>query len=215
VSQVNLLPPELRQRQQVRRLTSAIVVAGVIILALIGAFYFLQTQRLADVEDDIAAQEQTNAALQAQIAELQQFADLQAELATKQQLVQTLFLNEVSWSSVLLDISRVIPDASYLTNMTGQISATTGSGVAGAPTAPPTGDPESTLIGSMSFTGVAGETQTISTWLTRLEQVRGWVNPWVTSAQENAPFSRIYTFASGLDLSLAAATDRGQGGVQP
>lgn len=215
MSQVNLLPPELKQRQQVRRLTSVIVVAGVIVLALIGAFYFLQTQRLSEVEDDIAAQEQANAALQAQIAELSQFADLQAELAAKQQLVQALFLNEVSWSSVLLDISRVIPDASYLTSMTGQVSAPTGSPVAGAPVTPTPGTPETTLIGAMTFQGVAGETQTISAWLTRLEQVRGWVNPWVTSAQENAPFSRVYTFASGLDLSLEAATDRGQGGVQP
>lgn len=214
MSQVNLLPPELKQRQQVRRLTSAVVVAGVIVLALIGAFYFLQTQRLSEVEDDIATQDQANAALNAQIAELSQFADLQAELAAKQQLVQTLFMNEVSWSSVLLDISRVIPDASYLTNMTGQVSAATGTAVA-APTVPATGDPETTLIGTMGFTGVAAETQTISTWLTRLEEVRGWVNPWVTSASENQPFSRIYTFASGLDLSLEAATDRGQGGVQP
>jgi len=209
VSQVNLLPPEIRQRQAVRRKTSLAVAAGLGVLALVGAFYFLQTQRLAAAEDDLAQQEDVNAQLQTQIAELQPFADLQAELAAKEELVAVLFLNEVSWSSALLDISRVIPDAEYLTNLSGQLSVTTGGVTA------PVVDADTTLIGSMSFAGVAKESGTIANWLTRLEQVQGWVNAWVASAQEDAPFSAIYTFTSGLDLSASAATDRGQGGVQP
>lgn len=205
MSQVNLLPPELRQRQKVRRLTSVIVAAGLGVLALIGGFYFMQTQSLADVQDDLAVQGTRNAELQTQIDELRPFADLQAELAAKEQLVATLFLNEVAWSSALLDVSRVIPDLSYLVNMTGTIAP---GGVSG-------GTPDTTLIGSMVFQGFALQTETIATWLTRLEQVEGWVNPWVTSAQENAPLSQIYNFSSGLDLTVEAATDRGRGGVLP
>ncbi len=209
MNQVNLLPPELRQRQAVRRTTSFVVAGGLVVIALVGVFFFLQSQRLADVQDELAAQEARNSDLQARIVELQSFAALEAELDAKRQLVTTLFLNEVSWSSALLDVSRVIPDASYLLNMTGQVQ---GTGIAADPTAPPV---IGGLIGNMTFSGVAQETETIATWLVRLEQVEGWVNAWVTSAQENAPFSRIYTFASGLDLTLEAATDRGQGSVTP
>jgi len=209
VNQVNLLPPELRQRQAVRRTTSIVVAGGLGLIALVGGFFFLQSQRLADVQDELAAQEGRNAGLQARIVELQSFADLEAELDAKQRLVTTLFLNEVSWSSALLDVSRVIPDASYLLNMSGQVQ---GTGTAADPTAPPA---IGGLIGNMTFSGVAQETETIATWLVRLEQVDGWVNAWVSSAQESAPFSQIYTFASGLDLTLEAATDRGQGSVTP
>ncbi|HEX6331929.1 MAG TPA: PilN domain-containing protein [Actinomycetota bacterium] len=205
MSQVNLLPPELRERQRVRRTTSLVVLGGIVVIALVGVFYFLQTQRLSAVEGDLAAQEDRNAQLQAQIADLEQFADLQAQLAERQQLLATLFVNEVSWSAALLDISRVIPDSSYLTSLTGQITP---------PTLAAPGTTETTLIGNMSFQGVARETETISTWLTRLEQIQGWVNPWVSSAQEDAAFSRIYTFSSGLDLSVDAGTERGRG-VQP
>jgi hypothetical protein len=116
-------------------------------------------------------------------------------------------VNEVSWSGVLLDVSRLIPDASYLTNLSGQILA-----AAAAPGEAPT-TPETTLIGNMTFAGVAEETETIATWLTRLEQIQGWVNVWMTSAQENQPFSRIYTFSNGIDLTQEAATERGQGQV--
>jgi Tfp pilus assembly protein PilN len=209
VSQINLLPPELRQRQAIRRNTSFVIVVGLVALALIGLFYFFQVQRLSQTRSDLADQQDRNANLQDQIDALSQFADLQAELAAKEQLAATIFVNEVSWSSALLDVSRVIPDASYLTNLTGQITPT----VAGEVAAPTGGTPETTLIGNMSFAGVANQTETIATWITRLEEVQGWVNAWVNSAQENAPSSRIYTFSNGLDLTQEAATARGQGEV--
>lgn len=207
MSQVNLLPSELRARQAIRRTTSLVVAAGLAVLALIGIFYVFQVQRLSQVQSDLEAQQSQNAQLQAEIASLQEFADLQAELASKEALVGEIFVNEVSWSSALLDVSRVIPDASYLTNLTGQITPT----VVGEVATEPTGTPETTLIGNMTFAGVANQTDTIATWITRLEEVQGWVNAWVNSAQEDAPFSRIYTFSNGLDLTQEAATARGQG----
>lgn len=212
MSQVNLLPPELRERQAIRRTTSLVVAAGLAALALIGIFYFFQVQRLSQVQSDLEAQQSTNARLVSQIASLREFAALQAELAAKEALIDVIFVNEVSWSSALLDVSRVIPDASYLTNLTGQIVST----VAGEVVAEPTGGtPETTLVGNMTFAGVANQTETIATWITRLEEVQGWVNAWVNSAQEDAPGSRIYTFSNGLDLTQEAVTERGRGVVAP
>jgi Tfp pilus assembly protein PilN len=208
VSQVNLLPPELRERQAIRRTTSLVAAAGLAALALIGIFYFFQVQRLSETQSDLDAQQSRNAKLESQIASLQEFADLQAELASKEALLGEIFVNEVSWSSALLDVSRIIPDASYLTNLTGQITPTVVGEVATEPTG---GTPETLLIGNMTFAGVANQTETIATWITRLEEVQGWVNAWVNSAQEDAPFSRIYTFSNGLDLTQEAATARGQG----
>jgi len=212
VSQVNLLPPELRKRQAIRRTTSLVVAAGLAALALIGIFYFFQVQRLSQVQSDLEAQQSRNAQLESEIVSLQEFAALQAELASKEALVAQIFVNEVSWSSALLDVSRVIPDTSYLTNLTGQITATIAGEVVTEPTG---GTPETTLVGNMTFAGVANHTETIATWIARLEEVQGWVNAWVNSAQEDAPGSRIYTFSNGLDLTQEAVTERGQGVVAP
>jgi Tfp pilus assembly protein PilN len=215
VSQVNLLPPELRQRQAARRLTSTIIAVGLAVLAIIGVFYFMQTQRLSDAQSELEAQQERNAELSAEIESLSQFAALEGELAAKEALVASLYVNEVSWSSALLDVSRVIPDASYLTNLTGSITATGAATPGEEPATSTGGTPETTLIGNMTFSGVADETDTIASWLTRLEQVRGWVNAWVSSAQENEAFSRIYTFANGIDLTQEATTERGRGEVAP
>jgi len=212
VSQVNLLPPELREGQAIRRTTSLVVAVGLAALALIGIFYVFQVQRLSQVQSDLEAQESRNAQLETEIVSLQEYAALQAELASKEALVAQIFVNEVSWSSALLDVSRVIPDTSYLTNLTGQITATIAGEVVTEPTG---GTPETTLVGNMTFAGVANQTETIATWITRLEQVQGWVNAWVNSAQEDAPGSRIYTFSNGLDLTQEAVTERGQGVVAP
>jgi Tfp pilus assembly protein PilN len=202
MTQVNLLPPELRAREATRRLTSVAIVVGVVVLVLIGLFYFLQVMNLSRAEDDLASQEGVNAQLQAQVNDLQRFQELQSQLQAKQQLVSSVFVDEVSWSGVLVDISNMIPSDAYLTSLTGSVLA---------PTTPATGG--TALIGNMSFAGVVRETDPLASWLTKLEQVDGWVNAWMTSATENAPFSRIYTFNSGIDLTLDAATTRGRGGA--
>ena len=201
MTQVNLLPSELRAREARRRLTSVVVIVGVLVLGLVGLFYFFQVMNLSRARDDLAAQEGVNRQLQAQVNDLQRFQDLQNQLQAKQALVNSVFVGEVSWSNVLVDISRVIPSEAYLTNLTGSTTAETAT--------PTTGG--ATLIGNISFTGVVRETDPLATWLTRLEQVDGWENAWMTSATEQQPFSRVYTFNSGLDLSLDAATRRGRG----
>jgi len=201
MTQVNLLPPELRAREATRRLTSVVVIVGVIVLGLVGLFYFFQVMNLSRAQDDLAAQEGVNRQLQAQVNDLQRFQELQNQLEAKQELVNSVFVGEVSWSTVLVDISQVIPSEAYLTSLTGSTSpATAAPTTAGAP-----------LIGNIAFTGVVRETDPLASWLTRLEQVDGWVNAWMTSATEDSPFSRIYTFNSGIDLSLDAATMRGKG----
>ncbi|HEY2965820.1 MAG TPA: hypothetical protein VGJ99_06005 [Actinomycetota bacterium] len=87
MSQVNLLPPELRERQAISRTTSLVTAAGLAVLALIGIFYLFQVQRLSDVQSDLEAQRSRNGQLEKQISSMQEFADLQAELASKEALV--------------------------------------------------------------------------------------------------------------------------------
>jgi Tfp pilus assembly protein PilN len=201
VSQVNLLPPDILQRQERRRLAFIVAAGGGAVIVLILLFYLLQAGRLSSVNGDIAARNRSNAGIQTQIDQLKQFATLQTEAQQKQKLLGSAFANEASFSGLLQDVSRVIPSDAYLTSLSAQISA------------PATGSATTSttqFVGSMIAAGQAGSVQTLSSWLTRLESVRGWENPWVTSITQAPP---AYTFSSGVDLSKDVLTARGRKGA--
>jgi Tfp pilus assembly protein PilN len=204
VSQVNLLPPELRERQATRRTTSLAAVAGVAALALVVLFSFMKSAELSRKQDQLTAQQAVNARVQAQIGELQQYGQLRSELQAKQQLISQVYANEISWSGVLLDVSRVIPADAYLTSFSGQST----------PAVTDASGNSTGLVGTLTFSGSAEGADTLAAWLSRLEQVRGWVNPWMNSASESQSFSKIYQFSSGVDLSQDVLTKRGRG-AQP
>jgi Tfp pilus assembly protein PilN len=203
MSQVNLLPPEIRQRAQTRRVTAMVAGAGVVVLVLIVFFYFLQAGNLNRVNADIQTQNGINADIQGNIAKLQPFADLKTKAETQQKVLATVYSGEVSFSGVLMDLSRVIPSDEFLTNFSATLNAPSAAAPAG-------GTP---LIGQLTFAGTTKGTATLATWLTRLDSVRGWVNSWVQSFTEQGAATGVYTFSGGTDLSSDAMTQRGRKGA--
>ena len=203
MSQVNLLPPDILEAQRWRRLTGFVVAGGAVVLGLIFLFYLMQVGTLGGVRDDIEAQEATNAQLRQQIADLQRFEDLQVRAQAKQQLLASAFTGEASFSGLLMDMSRVIPSDAALNSLAVTVT-------------PPTADAEAEagatgFVGTITTAGSADSFDTLSTWLTRLEQVQGWVNPWMSSISREGDTGSIYTFASGVDLTADVLTERGRG----
>jgi Tfp pilus assembly protein PilN len=202
MSQVNLLPPEILAAQRQRRLAGVVVLAGIGVIGLILVFYFIQVSALSGVRSDIEAAEQNNAGLQRDIEELREFQALREQAQAKQALLNEVFANEISFSGLLMDLSRVIPSDAALTSL---------SATAAEPT--PTTGGTTLLLGRIDVAGLALDYDTIASWLMRLERVRGWVNPWVTSIAD--PETGPITYSSGVDLTEAALTQRGRlaGGV--
>jgi Tfp pilus assembly protein PilN len=207
VSQVNLLPPEIRVRQQLRRRTGLVVLAGVAVLGLVLFLFMLQSTKLATVEDQLAQQQSTNQQLQAQISDLQRFADLQSLLQQKQSMLGVVYGNEVQWSAILQDVARQIPDDSYLRSLQGQVGI--GTGATEAPVSVDTGEPTG-IIGSVSFEGQGYGVETVALWITRLEQVRGFVNAWVSTATKVSDIAGAFDFSSTIDLTDQVVTKRGK-----
>jgi Tfp pilus assembly protein PilN len=197
MSQVNLLPPDILAAQRQRRLAGVVALAGIGVIGLILVFYVLQLGKLSGIRSDIEQQQQSNRSLQSDIDALREFEELRARAQAKQELLSSVFANEISFSGLLMDVSRVIPSTAALTTMSA--SAQEPAPTAGGPTL---------LTGRIDITGLALDYDTIASWLTRLERVRGWVNPWVTSIAdlETGPI----TYSSGVDLTAAVVTRRGR-----
>ncbi|MGH2711818.1 MAG: PilN domain-containing protein [Actinomycetota bacterium] len=206
---INLLPPEVGERQKLRRRTVMSIVIGVVVVGLIGGFFFLQVVRLSGVEEDIDTQEASNAALRAQIAELQDVASLEQEIATTRQLLSTLLQDRILWSGVLRDISLVIPGELWLDGLTGQVGTAVTSGDV-ATTAPTTTEG---LVGQIAFTGFAFDHREVAEWLSRLEDIRGFINPWLSSSTKSEiAATSVVQFVSSVDLSDQALARRNGSG---
>ena len=199
MSQVNLLPPDVQAAQRQRRLSGVVALAGVGVIGLILVFYVLQLSKLAGIRADIENEERNNQQLQAEIDQLQEFEDLQARVQAKQALLDQVFANEVSFSGLLMDVSRVIPSTAALTSLSASKQEPT----------PSTGG-TTLLIGRIDVAALGIDYDSVASWLTRLERVRGWVNPWVNSIAD--PESGPVTYTSGVDLTDAAVTERGRAG---
>jgi Tfp pilus assembly protein PilN len=202
MSRVNLLPPDILAAQRQRRLAGVVALAGVGVIGLILVFYVLQLGKLSGIRSDIEQQQQSNQSLQSQIDELREFEELRQRAQAKQALLDSVFANEISFSGLLMDVSRVIPSTAALTALNASAQEPT-----------PTVGGTTLLTGRIDVAGLALDYDTIASWLTRLERVRGWVNPWVTSIADvvDGPI----TYSSGVDLTTAVVTPRGRqaGGV--
>jgi Tfp pilus assembly protein PilN len=197
VSQVNLLPPDILAAQRQRRMAGVVALAGAGVIGLIFVFYVLQLGSLGSVREDIERADQNNAGLQRDIEALQQFEEIRSRAQAKQDLLNQVYANEISFSGILMDVSRVIPSDAALTSF---------SATSQEPTATTGGS--TLLTGRIDVAGLAIDYDTIASWLMRLERIRGWVNPWVTSIAD--PETGPITYASGVDLTTDVVTERGQ-----
>lgn len=198
MTRINLLPPEIIQRQRARRQTAMVAAAGLLVIVLLAGFYVLQQIKLSGVEEDLAAQRAENAQLQEQVDELSRFDEIVSQIDQKEQLLARLLENEVRWSGVLRDLSLVIPSTAWLTTMTATVvdPVTTGA----LPPVPGVGTAD--LIGTIAFQGDADRHPTVAEWLTALEKIRGFLNPWITqSTQIELEGIPLVQFTSSVDLT--------------
>ena len=217
MTQVNLLPSDVRQRQRTKRLTLLVIGGAGAALGLLFLVFVLQTARLSNAQRELTVQQSQNNALQSKIAGLERFQQLKQSVADGEALVGEVTQGQVMWSGVLKDVSSVIPGQMWLTGMTGTLSGSPVGAQSPAPGAAPAGAtattilPGSGVVGNIQFTGVAFDHTTVALWLTRLEEVKGWVNPWINSSTKGSASGgpTLVNFTGSVDLTAGATVSGG------
>ena len=199
MTQVNLLPVEVQQRRRSRRQTTMVASAVAGVMGFLIIVFILQSARLAAANRQLEEQTAANARLQTEISGLTRFEELQQAVTSKESLLGNLLRGEILWSNVLRDVSLVIPRDMWLTSLSGSMQASS----TGSPSATPVGEG---LVGNIQFQGMAFKHTTVADWLTRLEQVGGWLNPWVTTSSKSGTGTEV-SFSSSVDLGVEATTD--------
>ncbi len=129
---------------------------------------------------------------------------MQAEAAAQQALLTTAFTGEVSFSQMLMDLSRTIPSDAYLDSFNAALIIQ----VAGrCPTTPTT-----TFVGSFTASGGGRRLREPGELVDAAGVRQGLGEPVALERDRDRANTGLYTFSSGVDLSQDALTARGRAG---
>jgi hypothetical protein len=229
---IDLLPKELVTQRVVRRRRGGIGAGFLLLLALLGLWYTLESRELARAKDQADQERAAATGLPGQRVRLQPLADLEATIDAADQLKASVYKREIRFSTVMRDLSAIVPDDIWLTSMsvtgagdanasgsgTGAGAGSTSTQAAGAgatitPGSPGAGSP----VASITFAGAGLEHVDVGGFLRALargpkkggQQV--YLNPYFTTSQKGAAGGQsTVTFSATVDLSSAAYSGRFQ-----
>lgn len=169
-------------------------------LVFLGAWALVQA-RTGAVRGEVGRVKARNQALQAQVAALQAFGQMQARVAEQERLLAEAMGSEVLWSVILRNVSLVIPADVWLTSLSGQLQAEGGGQQPGA----------ARRVGSVQFSGYAFDHLGVAGWLIRLGEVKEFTNAYFSLSQKTELSGRtVVRFSSSVDLSQEAYSRRYQ-----
>jgi Tfp pilus assembly protein PilN len=208
---IDLLPAAYQERRRQRRNVALVVIASMLVLLLIIGWWVLLGTQINGEKDNLAEARARNQQLQADIAALSHFADLQAEVTAKRTALLTVMTGDVDWPAIMTEIAMVIPGEVWLTSFSASAGTTEGASPVGTETAPVRVS-EQTPFGRISFQGNSLSIPGVAKWLISLRTVKEfaaiWLNTATATVAEGQP--TVVGFDSTLELSDRAASQRFQ-----
>jgi Tfp pilus assembly protein PilN len=162
MKRINLLPPEQRVKaSRERGLLWAILILVAIVVAL-GLVYVWQNRQVTDKQAELDQLTAQVAVEQQKAAALRPYADIQTMRTAMTATARGIYDSRVPWSTILQEISLVIPENVRLQSLTGTVPATMlpGSAVPAAPGAVGTAD--------ITFAGTTYTHKDVAEFMTRL-----------------------------------------------
>jgi len=178
---INLLPVEERQKASRERGLVYALLALVVLLAILGALWFFESNSKSNKETELAAINSDVAQLQQQIAVLRPYEQQQAQRVAMSQTATQIYDSRVSWSSVLDQISLLIPETCQLTQLAASVPASMQAGsslTGGQSTASGTAD--------VTLTGIAVAQRDVAEFMTRLGLMPQLTNIQLVNSQAGA-----------------------------
>ena len=233
---IDLLPRGIREVRLVRRQRTGIGASFLVLLALLGLWYMHESRQRSQAEREADQERAVAATLRGQRAQLQPLADLEAQAAAAEQLRTQVYAREIRFSSIMRDVSAIMPDHVWLTSMsttandgagTGSTAAAgTGPTAAGGASAPagsaagsmtPGSPGAGSPVASIAFAGSGFGHVDVGGFmraLARGPKKKGqpvYLNPYFTTSQKADQAGQAsVTFSASVDLTAAAYSGRYQ-----
>jgi len=205
---VNLLPPEIHERQRLRQVQLGL---GVAVLAAVGGVALLYVSGESSVttaQAGLATAQAQQAKLNQDIAKLQYVSQAQSSVDASEAALTQATSSEIHWSDYLADLATLLPTGVWVSQVSFSESVPPGS------LANPADAPAS--VGSVQITGTAtvpggfsNVHNGVAAWLDAAVKEKGFANPWFAqSAESFIGSTKVATFSSSLTLTSDALTKR-------
>jgi hypothetical protein len=222
---IDLLPRRVREQRLVRRQRSGLGAAFLLLLVLLGGWFVLAGRERAEAERAADQERAVATGLRARRAQLQPIADLEGQIAAADQLRAQVYAREIRFSSVMRDISAIVPDDVWLTSMSAGFTDATAGATAGAsapaptdaaavtPGSPGAGSPVGTVTfqgGGLGHVDVGGLLRALARGPKKGGQ-QVYTNPYFSTSQKSGTGGQqTVTFSATVDLTAAAYAGRYQ-----
>jgi len=204
---VNLLPPEVVTRRQVRLAQRTGLGAVAAVVVLVAASWGVGAVRTGSAQDDLDAANSRVSALQAQQAEYAAAPQTIARLEAAQSARSTAMAQDVSWAAYVDSLARALPAGAWLVSVqSGLTSGPTSSAATSSGTAPgaATGS-----LGPVTISASATSYEDVAAYLDALASVPGVSDPYLTgSAQDSTSGTPLVTFTVTAQMTEDALTHR-------
>ncbi|HWC12839.1 MAG TPA: hypothetical protein VG455_16645 [Acidimicrobiales bacterium] len=210
---VNLLPASYAARMVERRWTRWVAIGLVLLVALVVLVSLIQSRRVGQAEGRRDTERARTNQLEARRRELRPFAELAAGVVARERLLSAALRTEVSWATVLADLSLSFPADASLTSLAVELGLPAFG--AEAPVEPGN---EGAVIGTTRFDGysVREFSPGVETTLQSLAAARGLAEPRLQEgAVEEVGGTAVTTFEGSTFLDAAALTGRYADGLPP
>jgi type IV pilus assembly protein PilM len=202
---MTLLPREIAEIREQRRIAQ-IVVAAVVILAvaLIGLWY-TQGSKVSKAKEQAKTFETESAKLQTEIGNLSDAKALDQELVRRRQLALAALSDDVAWTRLFQQIATVIPNDVWLTSFSGSKQSAQQT----------TGAKTGAVMGQVSITAKGFDHTSAARWLLRVGELPSISNLWLASSSRSAGANSLVTFQSTAILTAEAKSDRASRLTEP
>ena len=198
---INLVPVERRKRTETDTGLVALVGTAILVVGLIVLSYLFFNGALSDKEAELADLQVQNQQLEAQLASLRQYQELDQRRAAVEDVVRQVYVGRTLVSQILGDLSLVVPENVWL----GTLNLT-------ASDPPPVLSPETQAqgsasaaetLGSLALVGNTYSFEDVARLLVRLEQIPAVST--VSLGSAGAPSGQVDTTKGVRGFTLQAA----------
>ncbi len=178
MTRIDLIPPEVVEKHKSRRIITIMVIVFAAVFGVALAVYLITLGQAIMASNRVDVIKSENVKVQQYTEKLKPYQDRKKALEERQAIITKMTENQVLWSSILNDISMVLPNDIWLKSVKMDLNETLNAKEA------PGGAAKAALKPPITIIGYAFNHAAVARWLVHLNEINQFRGVWLDYATE-------------------------------